>query len=233
MRVLLGVTGSVAAKLDTKLANALRDAGHDVMYVYTKSAKNFSTLLFSSAYRGWSDDKESSEILSECIRKDWWTDDDEFPIKYDNVKEDGTLHVPHIFLKDWAEAFVIAPLTANTLAKISNGLADNLLTCVFRAWNMDKPIVLAPAMNADMWNHPVTQKNLWELQTTYYATYSGWYGKTGGIRYTDSSLIEDKRRKLKSRMYIVLPVEKKLACGQFGVGALAPVNDIVDLVNKL
>jgi len=233
MRVLLGITGSVAAKLDLKLADALKAAGHDIMYVFTKSAENFSSLQFSSAYRGWDDDKQSAEVLEECVRKDWWTDDDEFPVKYDNVKEDGSLIIPHIILKDWAEVFLIAPLTANTLAKISNGIADNLLTCIFRAWNMNKPIVLAPAMNTNMWKHPITKKNIWDLQNTYSVSFSEWYQETGGIRYTDDSLLIDKKMRYTSRMYIVLPVEKKLACGAFGKGALAPIHNIVDLVNKL
>lgn len=232
MRVLLGITGSIAAKLDWKLADALKNAGHEVMYVLTKSAENFSSLTFNSSYRGWGDDEETGKALTDCYHN-YWVDSDEFPIKYENVKDDGTLIIPHILLKDWADVFVIAPLTANTLAKISVGIADNLLTCVFRAWNVNKPIVLAPAMNTDMWNNPITKKNISDLQSTYNMSFSNWYEQCSGIKYTDEYLLVDKRSKLTSRVYMVLPVEKKLACGQYGVGALAPISDIVDLVNKL
>ncbi|EGD80802.1 phosphopantothenoylcysteine decarboxylase [Salpingoeca rosetta] len=64
--------------------------------------------------------------------------------------------VLHIELRKWADIFVIAPLSANTLAKISNGLCDNLLTCVTRAWNFSKPMIVCPAMNTFMWQHPAT-----------------------------------------------------------------------------
>uniref|UniRef100_H3G7F4 Flavoprotein domain-containing protein n=1 Tax=Phytophthora ramorum TaxID=164328 RepID=H3G7F4_PHYRM len=68
--------------------------------------------------------------------------------------------VRHIELKDWADVMLLAPMSANTLGKLANGLADNLLTCVARAWIMTKPFVFAPAMNTDMWNHPITAKQL-------------------------------------------------------------------------
>jgi phosphopantothenoylcysteine decarboxylase len=55
---------------------------------------------------------------------------------------------------------LIAPLDANTMAKIANGLCDNLLTCILRAWDMTKPVILCPAMNTHMWNHPFTTKHL-------------------------------------------------------------------------
>ena len=72
--------------------------------------------------------------------------------------------VLHIELRKWADVFVIAPLDANTLAKLSNGLADNLLTCIARAWDFEKPILFAPAMNTYMWDHPVTSKQVEQLK---------------------------------------------------------------------
>jgi len=68
--------------------------------------------------------------------------------------------VLHIELRKWADVMVIAPLSANTLAKISNGLCDNLLTCIVRAWDFHRPLLLAPAMNTLMWEHPFTSKQL-------------------------------------------------------------------------
>lgn len=68
--------------------------------------------------------------------------------------------VLHIKITEICDAMVIAPLSANTLAKISNGLCDTLLTCVFRAWNMDKPVYLCPSMNTAMWENPFTKQHI-------------------------------------------------------------------------
>ncbi|XP_068230070.1 phosphopantothenoylcysteine decarboxylase [Palaemon carinicauda] len=67
--------------------------------------------------------------------------------------------VLHIALRDWAQVLVIAPLDANTMAKIAQGLCDNLLTCIVRAWNVSYPLVFCPAMNTQMYKHPLTVKH--------------------------------------------------------------------------
>ncbi|CAI9734112.1 phosphopantothenoylcysteine decarboxylase isoform X2 [Octopus vulgaris] len=66
----------------------------------------------------------------------------------------------HIELRRWADIMVICPLDANTLAKIANGLCDNLLTCIVRAWDQKKPLLFAPAMNTLMWEHVITKKQI-------------------------------------------------------------------------
>lgn len=76
--------------------------------------------------------------------------------------------VLHIELRKWATIGVIAPLDANTCAKISSGICDNLLTCVIRAWDLSKPLLFAPAMNVHMWTHPITQQNLKNLHSFGY-----------------------------------------------------------------
>uniref|UniRef100_A0A8C6SEW5 Phosphopantothenoylcysteine decarboxylase n=1 Tax=Neogobius melanostomus TaxID=47308 RepID=A0A8C6SEW5_9GOBI len=76
--------------------------------------------------------------------------------------------VLHIELRRWAHLFVIAPLDANTLAKIANGICDNLLTCVVRAWDTSRPLLFCPAMNTAMWNHPITAEHVSRLQTFGY-----------------------------------------------------------------
>lgn len=63
-------------------------------------------------------------------------------------------------MRKWADLLLIAPLDANTLAKFSNGICDNLLTCILRCWDPKKQILLAPAMNTLMWDHPVTSTQL-------------------------------------------------------------------------
>src|SRR5436189_194001 len=75
--------------------------------------------------------------------------------------------VLHIELRRWADLFLIAPLDANTLAKLASGLADNCLTCVWRAWHPARPVVLAPAMNTLMWEHPLTRQHLRQLTGQY------------------------------------------------------------------
>lgn len=73
----------------------------------------------------------------------------------------------HIQLADWADVLVFAPLSANSLAKLSLGLADNLASRLFRAWNIcEKPVIIAPAMNTKMWTHPAT--------ATHIETLCGW-----------------------------------------------------------
>ncbi|KAK7394870.1 hypothetical protein VNO78_15411 [Psophocarpus tetragonolobus] len=66
--------------------------------------------------------------------------------------------VLHIELLRWADIMVIAPLSANTLAKIAGGLCDNLLTCIVRGWDYSKPLFVAPSMNSVMWRHPFTER---------------------------------------------------------------------------
>nr|XP_048724171.1 phosphopantothenoylcysteine decarboxylase isoform X3 [Caretta caretta] len=70
----------------------------------------------------------------------------------------------HIDLRRWADLMLVAPLDANTLAKIANGICDNLLTCVIRAWDMTKPLLFCPAMNTAMWEHPITAQQVEQLK---------------------------------------------------------------------
>lgn len=102
-------------------------------------------------------------------------------------------------LRNWADIFLIAPLDANTLGKLANGLCDNLLTSVARAWDIyNKPFVVCPAMNTVMWKHPCTKKSLEILKEWGYLE--------------------------------VPPISKKLACGEEGMGAMANISDILNLI---
>lgn len=76
--------------------------------------------------------------------------------------------VLHIELRRWADLLVIAPLDANTMAKMTTGMCDNLLTCVVRAWDMKKPLLFCPAMNTYMWEHPITAKSIADLKQLGY-----------------------------------------------------------------
>ncbi len=109
--------------------------------------------------------------------------------------------VLHIELRNWADVLVIAPLDANTLAKLAAGLCDNLLTCVVRAWDISRPIVVCPAMNTHMYTHPHTAAHLAVIRQL--------------------------------GMHVVSPVVKALACGDVGMGAMAPIETIVEAVQAL
>lgn len=145
--------------------------------------------------------------------------------------------VLHIELRKWADLLVIAPLSANTLAKICHGICDNLLTSVVRAWDTDgsvdidadgssgmrrrkKRIVVAPAMNTAMWRHPVTRKQVAQLEEDW------------GVR--DPERDDDNEINGAGGWFEVLrPVEKKtLACGDVGEGAMMEWQEIVDIIVK-
>ena len=174
MKVLLGVTGSVAAIYTPELTGDLRRAGHEVRVVVTKSAPYFFDL---------------ARIDGGVIR-----DEDEWPgDRYQ--RGDPVLHIE---LRRWADMLVVAPLDANTLAKFALGIVDNCLACVYRAWDRSRRVVLAPAMNTLMWEHPATARHLAQIQ-------------------------EDVGPKLT----VVAPASKKLACDDVGIGAMAARPEII------
>src|SRR5262245_55139465 len=126
--ILLGVTGSVAAMRTPVLVRALLDAGHAVKVVVTGPAFYFF------------DRRELPEGIL-------FTDFDEWPRREKGEFWQRNDPVLHIELRRWAEAFLIAPLDANTLAKLAYGISDNCLTCVWRAWDQDTPVDPAAAMS--------------------------------------------------------------------------------------
>lgn len=140
MNVLHGVTGSVATKVSLKFAAEYDKSPHIARLVTTKSSEHFkpSTWAFDRSY----------------------DDEDEWRRYHDDNE------VLHIELSQWADIMVIAPCSANTLAKLANGLCDNLLTCCARAWDIrHKPMVIAPVMNSMMWHHPVTHGQIRLLES--------------------------------------------------------------------
>ncbi len=203
--ILLGVTGSVAAIKTPLLYETLRRSGHAVKVVATQASLYF----FDPA----AIDRQSLVL-----------DEDEWPGRGSGRRWQREDEVLHIQLRRWADLLVIAPLDANTLAKLANGLADNCLTCVWRAWEPSRPVVLAPAMNTLMWQHPATGRHLRQI--------------AADIGYTvpaDLALDElvDWISAHCPRLRIVAPESRRLACGDEGVGAMATPERIAETVQTL
>lgn len=132
--VVLGVTGSIAACKAADLASQLTKSGCDVHVIMTANALKFVTALpFKTLSR--------------------------HPVITDLFDEEEGWKPAHIKLADEADLLLIAPATANVLAKLAHGLADDALTCVALALNPRARVLIAPAMNGKMWLHPATQEN--------------------------------------------------------------------------
>jgi phosphopantothenoylcysteine decarboxylase len=128
----------------------------------------------------------------------------------------------HINLRKWADILVVAPLSANTLAKVVNGLSDNLLTSVIRAWDTTgladgkgSRIVVAPAMNVAMMMHPVTARQIRVLEEEW------------GVRED-----EDSQTGRQGWFEVLTPIQKTLACGDVGTGAMIEWTEVVKVIEK-
>jgi phosphopantothenoylcysteine decarboxylase / phosphopantothenate---cysteine ligase len=144
-RITLGVTGGVAAYKAAELVRSLQQHSLDVHVVMTRAAEAFIQPLTFSTLTG-------HKVITSL-----WTPDTPAP----GLDENG--QIEHIALAQSTDLLVIAPATANILAKLAHGLADDFLTTLALATTA--PVVVAPAMNVNMWNHPATQANLQLLQS--------------------------------------------------------------------
>jgi len=137
--IILGVTGSIAAHKAADLASLLTKAKYDVHVVMTADAQHFITPLpFKTLTRN--------------------------PVVTNLYDEDEGWEPAHIRLADEAALLLIAPATANVIAKMANGIADDALTCIALALNPKARILIAPAMNGKMWLHAATQENVATLK---------------------------------------------------------------------
>lgn len=138
--VILGVTGSIAAHKAVDLCSRLTQQQCEVHVVMTADAQRFVTSLpFKTLSR--------------------------HPVVTDLYDEEEGWRPSHIALADAAAMLLIAPATANVIAKLAQGLADDALTCIALALNPQAKTVLAPAMNGKMWLHPATQQNVATLKS--------------------------------------------------------------------
>ena len=135
-KIVLGITGSIAAYKACYIIRGLIKAGAEVQVVITPSGKEFITPITLSA------------LTQKPVISDFFS------------QRDGTWH-SHVALGLWADAMLIAPCTASTLGKMANGVADNMLITTYLS--MKAPVFIAPAMDLDMYQHPTTQENIKKL----------------------------------------------------------------------
>jgi phosphopantothenoylcysteine decarboxylase len=229
--LLLAATGSVAT---IKIPLILKALSHhpnlSIRLILSESARQF--------LQGQSAEQPSISKIAQTPNLDGiYFDEDEWSKPW--VRGDSILHIE---LRRWADLMVVAPLSANGLAKLSQGVSDNLISSVVRAWDWSglidgarpgvplpykngkareeleglpeafreggkKGIVVAPAMNTAMWSHPVTTKQLRVLEEEWGVERGGWFE-------------------------VLRPVEKRLACGDTGSGAMRSWEDIVKVIER-
>ena len=132
-KIVLGITGSIAAYKSCLIIRLLKKAGAEVQVVITPAGKEFITPITLSAL-------SQNPVISDFF-----------------AQRDGTWH-SHVALGLWADAMLIAPATASTIGKMAHGIADNMLLTTYLS--MKAPVFIAPAMDLDMMAHPATEDNL-------------------------------------------------------------------------
>lgn len=216
--ILLACTGSVATikvpLIIDKLFQMYGPSKISIQLVVTKAAGHFlKGLKIHNDVKIWRDEDEwanySEYFHSSAVEIAPASSTNLSARKHKNPFEKLILHNE---LRKWADIMLVAPLSANSLAKITNGLSDNLLTSIIRSWgpsissnpnsNVKKPILVAPAMNTFMYTHPITAKQLTQLASAEF-----------GIE-------------------VLKPVEKVLVCGDIGMGGMREWLDIVDILRR-
>src|SRR6476646_6003138 len=135
-KILIGITGSIAAYKIPVLVRLLIKSGTEVKIIMTEASKSFVSPLTLSTL-------SKDKVLTDLSQDDSWAN--------------------HVMLGRWADVMLIAPLSCNTLSKIASGQCDNLLLAVYLSATC--PVVVSPAMDEDMWHHPSTKRNIGLLQS--------------------------------------------------------------------
>ena len=141
--ILLGISGSISAYKAADLTSQLRKKGHEVQIIMTKGAQAFITPL----------------TLQSLSKR---------PVLTDVMVEPDPAEIAHIATGKWADLFILAPASANSLAKLANGFADDMLSATVLALDESLPKLVAPAMNTRMYQNPATQANLDRLASYGY-----------------------------------------------------------------
>ncbi|KAI1395580.1 flavoprotein [Hypoxylon fuscum] len=261
--LLLAASGSVATiKLplivETLAANHRarhpQDAGGSGLSIRVLLTPSASRFL---AGQSWEQPPVSSLLSMACV-DGVYVDEDEWKEPW--KRGDGILHIE---LRRWAHLLVIAPLSANTMAKIAGGFADGILTSVVRAWDawgeLDsdltaeegeagvngvprrrqmKRIIVAPAMNTAMWRHPITKKQIAVLEDEWgvHSKSSAFAGDQRTAVDTEDESQQSEKRKAEGEgqgggwFEVLRPIQKTLACGDAGTGAMMDWKDIVAVI---
>ncbi|MFA5107186.1 MAG: flavoprotein [Patescibacteria group bacterium] len=181
-KILLGITGCIGAYRMCSLINRLKASGATVKVIMSAAATQLISLV-------------TIQTLSNS------------QVYLDTFETHDKTVVEHIHLADWCDIFVLAPATANTISKLSCGIADNLLTTVMCALPKKTPVLIAPAMNCHMWENEIIQSNISKLRNI----------KIGNL----------------DKYSIVGPIKGKLACGYEGEGALIGNDVLQNNIEKL
>lgn len=147
-KILLGITGSIAAYKTPELVRQLVKAGAEVKVIVTPAAQDFVSRLTLATV-------SKNEVLVNLFDEATWAN--------------------HVLLGRWADAILIAPLSCNTLSKMATGACDNLLLATYLSATC--PVIVAPAMDEDMWHHPATKRNLSALENQGCAVIPVGYGE--------------------------------------------------------
>lgn len=221
LHVLLAASGSVATiKIPLILTALSKHPNVSVRVILTSPAKSF--LAGQSA-----EQPSLKDIASIPNVEAIYEDSDEWARPW--TRNEPILHIE---LRRWADIMVISPLSANTLAKIVNGMADGLLTSVVRAWDTDgkvdgpgrmgkKIIVVAPAMNVAMWRQPVTARQIRILE-------EDWGVKKRRAGQSSADLETDTD----GWFEVLTPIGKTLACGDVGLGAMVEWGAIMRVIEE-
>lgn len=163
-KIIVGITGSIAAYKTIYLVRLLIKAGAQVKVIMTPSSKDFVPSLTLSTL-------SHNTVLTDLFDEQSWAN--------------------HVMLGRWADVMLIAPLSCNTLAKMAHGQCDNLLLATYLSATC--PVVVAPAMDEDMWHHPATMHNLQQLQSFGNAIIPVDKGELASGLYGDGRMAEPEQ----------------------------------------
>ena len=204
--ILLGITGGIAAYKSASFARLLIKNGYDVRVIMTASAQAFITPLTLQALTG-------------------------NPVHIDLLDESAELGMGHIELAKWADLLIIAPATANTIAKLAMGIADDLLTTVCLA--TAAPILVAPAMNQQMWQHPSVKLNLQTLTDYDYEIIQPASGEQACGDIGEGRLPEPEQLLEYVQYFIAMQITPQVLAGKNVTITAGPTIEAIDPVRYL
>ena len=204
--ILLGITGGIAAYKSASFARLLIKNGYDVRVIMTASAQAFITPLTLQALTG-------------------------NQVHIDLLDESAELGMGHIELAKWADLLIIAPATANTIAKLAMGIADDLLTTVCLATTA--PILVAPAMNQQMWQHPSVKLNLQTLTDYDYEIIQPASGEQACGDIGEGRLPEPEQLLEYVQYFIAMQITPQVLAGKNVTITAGPTIEAIDPVRYL